>query len=218
MKGAHISDESNTSSFTSIPLGQGSPIYQNLLASSPSPPTARRSSTTDVLLDLSCEVLPSIPAAPLLPTLPPRRTSVISCPTGTCDEQSIAKNLLPVGDDVFLEPVVDVIDQVPNGNNSPAVHRENYPILFNFLETVPSPSVSPVDQQVEEPVPVPPPPDIGEQHRPQRSLRRVDYRSLHEFGREGQDAWLPQLQTRQEGDKEDPLEEMEDRESRGAPD
>ena len=130
--------------------------------------------------------------------------------------------------------MVDVIDQVPMGNNSPAVILENYPIFFKFLETVPSSEVqqveepvpvppppnideqvSPVNQQVE--VPVPPPPDINEQDRPKRSLRRVNYKSLHEFGREGEDAWLPQLQTRQEGDKEDTLEEMEDRERRGAP-
>ena len=38
------------------------------------------------------------------------------------------------------------------------------------------------------------------------------------YGREGKDAWFPQLQTRQEGDKEGTQEEMEDRERRGAPD
>ena len=37
------------------------------------------------------------------------------------------------------------------------------------------------------------------------------------YGRMEKDTWLPQLQTRQEGDKEGTLEEMEDGESRGAP-
>ena len=176
VKCVNTSDESNTRTFISLPLDQGSPIYQNL-ASSPSPPTARSSLTT-----------------------------------GTCDEQSIYNNLLQV-DDVSLEPNDDIIDQVPIGNNSPPV---------------PSPGDGPVVQQDEETVPVPPPPDIECQDRPQRTLRRVDYRSLHGYckegegawlyGREGKDAWLPQLQTRQEGDKEGTQEEMEDGERRGAPD
>ena len=38
------------------------------------------------------------------------------------------------------------------------------------------------------------------------------------YGIEGKDALFPQLQTRQEGDKEGTQEEMEDRERRGAPD
>ena len=91
---------------------------------------------------------------------------MICCPTGTCDNQSIANNLLPLGDDVFLEPTVDVIDQAPYGNNSPAVNQDNYPIFFNFLKTVPSSEVGPIDQQVEEPVPVPHPPDFEEQVGP----------------------------------------------------
>ena len=37
------------------------------------------------------------------------------------------------------------------------------------------------------------------------------------YDRGGKDAWLPQLKTRQEGDKEGTQEEMEDGESRGAP-
>ena len=213
----NISDESNATSFVSLPLGQGSPVVQNLRASSPSPPTARRSSTTDALLDLSHEAAPLIPVAPLLQTLSPRRPPVISCPTGTCDEESIANNLLPLDNNVFLEPSADGIDEVPIAINSPEVNRENYPILFNFLETVPSPEVNPVEQQIEEAVPVPPPPDGEDQGRPQRRLRRVDYRSLHKYGRVEENAWLSQLQTRQDGDKEGTLEEMEDREHRGAP-
>ena len=211
VKCVNTSDESNTRTFISLPLDQGSPIYQNL-ASSPSPPTARSSSTTDLLLDPSCEVVSRMPAAPLLPTLSPTRPSVINCPAGTRDEQSIYNNLLQV-DDVSLEPYDDIIDQVPIGNNSPPV---------------PSPGDGPVVQQDEETVPVPPPPDIECQDRPQRTLRRVDYRSLHGYCKEGEGAWLygiegkdalfPQLQTRQEGDKEGTQEEMEDGERRGAPD
>ena len=52
LESVNISDDSNATSFVSLPLGQGSPNVQNLLANSPSPPTARRSSTTDALLDL----------------------------------------------------------------------------------------------------------------------------------------------------------------------
>ena len=82
--------------------------------------------------------------------------------------------------------------------------------LLNFLETVPSPEV----------VPVTPPPNADYQDRPQRDLCRVNYVSLHEYGREGDDAWS---HSRREGDKkedieEDTQEEMEDTEDRGAPD
>ena len=163
VKCVNTSDESNTRTFISLPLDQGSPIYQNL-ASSPSPPTARSSSTTDLLLDPSCEVVPRMPAAPLLPTLSPTRPSVINCPAGTCDQQSIYSNPLRVCD-VSLEPNDDVIDQVPIGNNSPAVTPKNYLILLKFLEAVPSPGDGPVVQQDEETVPVPPPPDIECQDR-----------------------------------------------------
>ena len=91
--------------------------------------------------------------------------------------------------------------------------------LLPSPETVPSTEVVPVDQLDEEAVPVPPPPDTDQQDRPQRGLHRVDYRSLHEYGREGEDAWF---QFRQEGDwkedtEEDIQEEMEDTEDRGAP-
>ena len=161
-----------------------------------------------------------------MPTLSPRRPSVISCPAGTCDEQFITFNLLPV-DDVFLEPNDDVIDQVPISNNSPAVTHENYPIFLKILEAVLSPEDGPVDQLDEDVVPVPSPPDIDDQDRPERTLCRVDYKSLHEYRKEGEEAWLygrkrkdtwlPQLQTRQEGEKKGTLEEMEDGESRGAP-
>ena len=224
-KSVNISEESETSTSTSLPLGQDSLIYQNL-DSSPSPPTARSTSTTDLLLDMFYEFAPLIPAAPLMPTLSPRPL-VISRPAGTCDEQSITINLLPV-DDVSREPNDDVIDQVPIGNNFLAVTYENYPIFLKFL-AVSSPGDGPVVQQDEEAVPVPPPPDIDGQDRPQRHLRQVDHRSLHEYFKEGEGAWLygreskvawlpmPQLQTRQEGDREDPREEMEDGESRGAP-
>ena len=140
VKSVNTSDESNTSSFISLPLCQGSPIYHSLV-SFPSPPTARKSSTTDLLLELACDVLPRMPAAPLLPTLSPTRPSVIRCPAGTCDEQSIYNNLLQV-DDVSLEPNEDIIDQVPIGNHSPPV---------------PSPGDGPVVLQDEETVPVPPP-------------------------------------------------------------
>ena len=217
LENVYISQDSNSNnSFISLPLGQGSPIIQNRLVSSPSPPTARRSSTTDVLLDLSCDVLPPIPPAPLLTTLSPRRPPVISCPTGTCDEQSIANNLPLVEDDVFLDPFDDGIDQVFIDHPSPAVNPENYPIMFRLIETDLSLEASPVIQQEEEAVPVPPPPDI-DQDRPRRSLHRVDYRSLHMYGREGENAWLPQLQTWQEGDEKYPQEEREDRDDRGAP-
>ena len=155
LKSVNTSDESNTSSFISLPLCQGSPIYHSLV-SFPSPSTARKSSTTDLLLELACEVLPRMPAAPLLPTLSPTRPSVIRCPAGTCDEQSIYSNPLRVGD-VSLEPNDDVIDQVPIDNNSPSVTPKNYLILSKFLEAVPSPGDGPVVQQDEETVPVPPP-------------------------------------------------------------
>ena len=127
-------------------------------------------------------------------------------PAGTYVEQFIAINLSPV-DDVPLAPNDEVIDQVSLGNNSPAVN----------------PKVVPVDQQDEEAVPVPPPPDTDQQDRPQRDLRRVNYWSVHEHGREGEDAWS---QSRQEGDwkedteediQEETQEEMEDTEDRGAP-
>ena len=136
VKCVNTSDESITRTFISLPLDRGSPIYQKL-ASSPSPPTARSSSTTDLMLEPSSEVVPRMPAAPLLPTLSPTRPSVINCPAGTCDEQSIYSNPLRVGD-VSLEPNDDVIDQVP-------------------IEAVPSPGDGPVVQQEEETVPVPPP-------------------------------------------------------------
>ena len=216
LESVYVSDDSNSnSSLKSLPLGQGSPVIQNRLVTSPSPPTARKSSTTDVLLDLSCEVLPPSPTAPLLPTLSPRRPPVISCPTGTCDEQSITNNLPLVEDDVFPDSSDDVIDQVFIDNPSP-VTPENYPIMFRLIETDLSLAASPVIQQEEEAVPVPPPPDI-DQDRPRRSLHRVDYRSLHMYGREGENAWLPQLQTWQEGDEKYPQEEREDRDDRGAP-
>ena len=85
VKCVNTSDESNTSTFISLPLGEGSTIYQSLV-SSPSPPTARSSLTTDLLRELSCEVVPPMPAAPLLPTLSPIRPSVIRCPAGIRDE------------------------------------------------------------------------------------------------------------------------------------
>ena len=197
-------EESSTSISTSLPLSQDSLIYQNPV-SSPSPPTRESSPTTDLLIDMSYEVAPFITAAPLLPTLSPRRPLVISCPAGAGDEQFIAINLSPV-DDVSLEPDDDVIDQVTLGNNFPTVCR-----------TVPSTEVVPVDQQDEEAVPVPPKPDTNQQDHPQRDLHCLDYRSLHE---EGEDA---RSQSRQEGDwkedtEEDTQEEMEDTEDRGAPD
>ena len=136
MKSINISDESSTSISKSLPLGQDTLIYQNP-ASSPSPPTTESSPTTDLLIDMSYEVAPLIPVVPLLPTLSPRRPSVISCPTGTCDEQLIAINLSPVND-VFLEHNDDVIDHVSIGKNSP--------------------EVIPVHQHDEEAVPIPPPP------------------------------------------------------------
>ena len=145
----------NVSSDETLPLGQGSTIYQSLV-SSPSSPTARSSLTTDLLRELSREVVPPMPAAPLLPTLSPIRPSVTRCPAGTRDEQSIYNNLLQV-DDVSLEPNDDVIDQVPIGNNSPTVTHKNYPIFFKFFEAVPSPGDGPVVLQDEEAVPVLPP-------------------------------------------------------------
>ena len=127
IKSVNISDESRTSTSTS--LAQGYPIYESP-ASSPSPPTTVESSpTTDPLLDMSYNAAPLIPLAPLMPTLSKRRPSVIRCPAATCDEQFIAINLSPVND-VFLEPD-DVIDQVFQDNNYPAVNRETHPILFN---------------------------------------------------------------------------------------
>ena len=133
---------------TSLPLGHGSLFYQNL-ARSPSPPLARGSSTTNLLLNMSYEVAPLIPAAPLLPKFSPRRPSVISCPAGTCDEQFIAINPSPVND-VSLNHHDDVIDHISIGNNS--------------LEVVP------VHQQDEETVPVPPPPNTDNKDRNQRGL------------------------------------------------
>ena len=121
---------------------------------------------------MSYEVAPLITAAPLLPTLSPRRPSVISCPAGACNEQFITINLSPV-DDVSLEPDHDVIDQVTLGNNFPTAYQ-----------TVPSTEVVPVDQQDEEAVPVPPKPDTDQQDHPQHDLHRLDYRFLHECGRE----------------------------------
>ena len=47
------------------------------------------------MIDMSYEVAPLIPVVPLLPTLSPRRPSVISCPAGSCVEQFIAINLSP---------------------------------------------------------------------------------------------------------------------------
>ena len=94
MEKVNISDESRTSTPTSLPHSQGSLIYKNP-AIYPSPSTAEISATTDLLLDMSYKVAPLIPAAPLLRTLSPRRTSVISCPADTCDEQVIVINLSP---------------------------------------------------------------------------------------------------------------------------
>ena len=155
VKSVNISDESRTS--------QGSLFYQNIAQSSPSPPLANSPSTTDLLLDMSYEVAPLIPAAPLLPKFSPRKPSVISCPADTGDEQVIAINPSPVHD-IFLELNDDVIDHVFIGNNSP--------------------EVLPVLQQDEETVPFPPPPNTDHKDRPQRGLHCVDYRSLHDIEKE----------------------------------
>ena len=155
VKSVNISDESRTS--------QGSLFYQNLAQSSPSPPLANSPSTTDLLLDMSYEVAPLIPAAPLLPKFSSRKPSVISCPADTGDEQVIAINPSPVHD-IFLELNDDVIDHVFIGNNSP--------------------EVLPVLQQDEETVPFPPPPNTDHKDRPQRGLHCVDYRSLHDIEKE----------------------------------
>ena len=178
IKSLNISDESRTSTAsTSLSLGQDSLFYQNL-ASSPSPPLARNSPTTDLLLDMSYEVAPLIPETPLLSKLPPRRRSVISCPAGTGDEQFIAINLSSVNY-VFLEHNGDVIDHVSIGNNSP--------------------KVVPVHHQNEEAIPVPPPPNADHEDLPQCGLCRVDFRCLHKYAREGEDAWSQSRQEKQEG-------------------
>ena len=95
--------------------------------------------------------------------------------------------------------------------------------MLNFLDTVPTPEVGPIDQQVKEAVPVPPPLTLMIKTLPSAGCvgLTTDLYTREEFwlyGQDGEDAWLPQLQTRQEGDKEGTLEEMEGGESRGAPD
>ena len=152
VKSVNISDESGTS--------QGSLFYQNLAQSSPSPPLANSPSTTDLLLNMSYEIAPLIPAAPLLLKFSPRKPSVISCPADTGDEQVIAINPSPVHD-IFLKLNDDVIDHVFIGNNSP--------------------EVLPVLQQDEETIPFPPPPNTDHKDRSQRGLHCVDYRSLHDI-------------------------------------
>ena len=108
---------------------------------------------------------------------------------------------------------------------SPAVTPENYPLMFNLLKTPAIQTVPHADtadkiiEQVE-PVPIPPhPPDDqqgqplhpdnqqdrplhpDDQHgRPQRHPR-VDYQSLHEYGRSGADAWSSEKKTDHQEDE-----------------
>ena len=79
----HSSDEAS-STLSSIPLGQGSPkvIHDDYIDTVQ---TARNSSTDVALLDGAIEQFYIPPEPPMLPSIPERNQSVITCPTGTCD-------------------------------------------------------------------------------------------------------------------------------------
>ena len=172
-----------SSSLSSIPLGQGSTRVPNddLIDTAP---TARNSSTDATMLDEITDQIhtPSMP--PQLPRIQERNQSVITCPTGTCnlntieEPSSIEENLDTFDDEVF----------------SPPVTPENYPILFSFLnqthsEAAPRDGVDVIEANQHDAVQPPPePPDeqaIDQFHfhdqRPRR-FPRVDYQALHEYG------------------------------------
>ena len=183
----HSGDEHESSgTLSSIPLGQGSPkvVHEELIDNTH---TARNSSTDVALLDEVNDQIHTPSEPPQLPSIQERNQSVITCPTGTCDTKTIDQ----------LPSIEDNLDSTIDEVFSPAVTRDNYPILFNFAaqpisQVIQHDAAEVIQADHHETVQPPPePPDyqaadqVNFQGRRPRRFPRVDYEALNEYGVQG---------------------------------
>ena len=104
------------------------------------------------------------------------RNSVIFCPRDTCDLSGILPYEL----------------ENPPAELSPRVNPENYPIMHRFVGVQEPTSKLPIgasDMHYSPPSDPPPFPISRRNLRPQE--KQVVYLSLHNFGKQGEQAWMP---------------------------
>ena len=169
--------------FENLEAGDEIPFMQ-----SPDAPTARSSSTNFCLLSIpsppfqqeslagpSHQLPPpthSYPTTTAVPTTQPqdRINPVIICPSGSCNISEV----LPYPSDVISSPPPPL-----------QITRANYPTLFQFAESRPPDGPLPEE-----------PHELHHERTHREGLRQrqaqVDYQSLHNYGRGGQDAWKPE--------------------------
>ena len=168
-----MEDNLNLSIHSEDNVFEDSLIFERSCSSPPFlEPTAKSSSTCYDLLSPKSHVEETMSSIAGI-DMQTRRYSVIRCPTDTCD----ISNLLS-----------------PNPGNtadSPSVSFQNYPLLHRLagISSPPRQEQKCSDQNRRPSTPYPDP-----TLPPRRSLRsrngRLDYHNLHNFGREGPEAWL----------------------------
>ena len=140
----------------------------------PREPTARSSSTSYELLSPTQETEDnSLVNTTLIAEIDmqTRKKSVIRCPTNTCD-------------------VSEFLTDDPNTeDSSPEVSFHNYPLLHRLAD-IPDPQSQRQDLDRTQQSSTPCPPPFPESRRNLRArTTHVDYHNLHNYGKQGPDAW-----------------------------